>query len=268
MVAAATSLRITQSAVSKRIAALQDRLGKRLILREGRRAVLTEEGRQLLDSLTPLLAEVQGILHREPAQERTVVRLGVSESILASWGSRLLAKAGPELELKLHAHRSPVVVDRVFRGTYGAGLVAGRADQVQDLRVVELGWEPMVLLGRGRKPPPPGVRSILAIEPRSSTWQSIAASVRRAGLRPEVTLESFFPLAQMARQGFGVALVPIGVVRAMGVSVSFCREPRPRIRRPISFVARRSTIVRPESAELLRTLQAGLEDALRLTSGH
>ena len=69
---AATRLRLTQSAVTKRLQALQQAVGRRLVEHEGRRLRLTEDARLLLDRARPLLArmlreEVAQFGHRSPA---------------------------------------------------------------------------------------------------------------------------------------------------------------------------------------------------------
>lgn len=53
--AAARTLGLTPSAVSKQISALEDRLGTRLLSRTTRRLMLTEAGRTLLDRARPIL---------------------------------------------------------------------------------------------------------------------------------------------------------------------------------------------------------------------
>ena len=53
MMETATQLEISQSAVSKRIAALERYYDKTLIERDGRRVTLTQNGQQLVDKVAP-----------------------------------------------------------------------------------------------------------------------------------------------------------------------------------------------------------------------
>ena len=59
---AASRLFITQSAVSKRIANLEHRLGKKLIEPDGRQVRLTADARALLLTVAPTLGELKGLL--------------------------------------------------------------------------------------------------------------------------------------------------------------------------------------------------------------
>ena len=53
MMEASTAMRISQSAVSKRIAALERYYDRELIERHGRRVVLTHHGTRLVERVTP-----------------------------------------------------------------------------------------------------------------------------------------------------------------------------------------------------------------------
>jgi DNA-binding transcriptional LysR family regulator len=59
MTRAATRLRITQSAVSKRIAALEGHLGQSLIEPAGRGVRLTSHSVRLLDKTSPFMASLK-----------------------------------------------------------------------------------------------------------------------------------------------------------------------------------------------------------------
>src|SRR4051812_30337079 len=74
---AGTRLRLTQSAISKRIAALEEHLGEALVAKEGRNVVLTPRAERLLQRLSPLTAELRAALQGEEAGARGHVSLGV-----------------------------------------------------------------------------------------------------------------------------------------------------------------------------------------------
>src|SRR5687767_13341698 len=143
MRAAGTKLHISQSAVSKRIASLESDLDKTLIERRGRHAYLTPEGERLLSRVQPLLSELRATLSEDAIEGRGRISIGVSESILGSWGAPLFARTQtPEMEIELHAHRSPVAVDMVRGGEYALALIA-LASAVPDLVSETLVREPM-----------------------------------------------------------------------------------------------------------------------------
>ena len=111
----ATRLKISQSAVSKRIASLEGYYDRKLVERHGRRVALTHHGRQLVDKVAPLLQEVRGVFLEDNALRKGRIIVGVSEAILSSWGPRLFAVVQadlPEVEFEFHAQRSPAVLDR------------------------------------------------------------------------------------------------------------------------------------------------------------
>ncbi len=260
----ATVLKISQSAVSKRISALEQHYDRALVERHGRRMVLTAHGTRLVERVTPLVAELRSVFHEEPALHRGKVILGVSEAILASWAPALFARvraALPELEFEFHAQRSPVVLDRIRSGEYMVGLCTGSAEADLDLVSEVLRLEPMVLLpsalGELHYPPKNGEDlPVITIESRSGAWASIEEDMRRLGIRRKTSLESFFATAQMALAGFGHGLVPRGVARTLGVPMERCIDMgRLGLNRPVRFVARKSTFSRPVIQSLYRCMQ-------------
>ncbi|MEE3109382.1 MAG: LysR family transcriptional regulator, partial [Pseudomonadota bacterium] len=136
MMEAATVLKISQSAVSKRVAALERQYDRALIERRGRRVVLTAYGTRLVEKVTPLITELRSVFIEEPTLQRGKIILGVSEAILASWAPALFARVRerlPEVEFEFHAQRSPVVLDRIRSGEYMVGLCTGSAEADYDL---------------------------------------------------------------------------------------------------------------------------------------
>jgi DNA-binding transcriptional LysR family regulator len=257
---AAVRLRVTQSAVSKRVAALEAELGARLVERTGRHVRLTARAQLLCERARPLLAEVRRALEDGGSGEQRLT-LGISDSVLASFGPALLKRAlldAPQLRLTINAHRSPLAVDLVRSGEYALALVAGRADQVKDLLTEALCHEAMVIVGADEQAP--GLRAgralrLATIEPRSATWRAIEQPLsalcraRRLRLELEHPVQSFTALTQLALHGFFHALVPLGVARALRVSEARLRRlPAPGLFRPLHLVGRKSAFQSPAIA--------------------
>ena len=212
--------------------------------------------------MRPLLGELREALAsgRDERPEPFTMSLGVSESILSSWGPGLLREAMaaiPCLDLAIHAHRSPVVVDRVRSGEYMLGLCAGIAETAPDLSVLTVAREPMVLI-------PSGLRRIrirrgtpvITIEESAATWSSIHRGLRSTGIDIEATVESFTAIARMAIAGLGHGLVPRGVAVALGLDLSqFQALAGGRITRPISLVGRKSLLARSPVADFVDRVQ-------------
>ncbi|HVP28075.1 MAG TPA: LysR family transcriptional regulator [Myxococcota bacterium] len=257
MTRAATRLRISQSAVSKRVAALEHEVGARLLEREGRRVRLTPFAEALVERARPLLAELRATLSPEVRERETPLSIAVSESILASWGAGVLAAVRarlPRLRLELHAHRSPVAVDAVRSGRAALALVAGSRLGARDLVVEPLASEEMVIVpsGLARIVLRRGPLAVMTIEEGSATWRALrpaaAELARERGieLRVERAVESFACLVQLARAGLGHALVPRGIAAAMAVpDAALARLPGAGLWRPVSLVARKTTLGRP-----------------------
>jgi DNA-binding transcriptional LysR family regulator len=213
---AATRLRLTQSAVSKRLAALEAELGFRLCEPDGRRIRLTPAARALLERAQPLIAELRGLARPAPPHAPPSLSIALADSIASSWGPAVVRDALdrlPGAQIELHAHRSVLVIEHVRLGRYDVGLCtesAGARDLVQHALVAE----PMALV-RGAAT---GARSpIVTIEPTSATWRAIEADLRAHHpavlARSIVAVESFAAALQMARAGFGDALVPWGLAQ-------------------------------------------------------
>ena len=261
MTRTATHLRITQSTVSKRIAALEREVGQPLTEAHGRGVRLTPVGHRLLERAAPLVASLRHALREEEVHHSGRLAIGVSESILAAWGPRILARVrrvAPEVELEINAHRSPVAIERVRAGEYALALCAGVSAEAPDLQAEVLLEEPMVLVPANLKPFTPATGTtipVLTIEPGSATWGYLQRRLRRQAkkwrFKIEVvrTLQSFAPIVQMARSGFGHGLVPIGIARALGIRPGD-QAPRTPGRYPSSAAHRNPTPPPPSTRRI------------------
>jgi DNA-binding transcriptional LysR family regulator len=252
MMETATVLKVSQSAVSKRIAALERYYDRALIERDGRRVVLTHHGTRLVEKVTPLISELRGVFLEDNALRKGKIIMGVSEAILASWGPRLFARVQadiPDVEFTFHAQRSPVVLDRIRSGEYMVGICTGYSDADTDLQSEIIRLEPMVIIPSALVPIRYQVGDeleVITIESRSGAWRSIEDDMRRLKLKRSVSLESFFGVAQMALAGFGHGLVPEGVARTLGVAVNqMIPLSQEGLNRPVRFVARKSMFSQP-----------------------
>ncbi len=252
MMETATVLKISQSAVSKRIAALERYYDRELIERHGRRVALTHHGTRLVEKVTPLISELRGVFLEDNALRKGKIIMGVSEAILSSWGSRLFARVQadlPDVEFTFHAQRSPVVLDRIRSGEYMVGICTGYSDADTDLQSEIIRREPMVIIPAALVPISYRIGdelAVITIESRSGAWASIEEDMRRLKLKRSVSLESFFGVAQMALAGFGHGLVPEGVARTLGVAVNqMIPLDADGLNRPVRFVARKSMFSQP-----------------------
>lgn len=118
---AAEKLFITQSAMSARIAALEDELGVLLLDRRNKRVTLTVAGMRFVSHAKRLL-ELQREVKGEMGSGRAAtahLRIGAIESVLHSWlipWLERLRSENQELEIELSVETTPVLIDQVQRG--------------------------------------------------------------------------------------------------------------------------------------------------------
>lgn len=236
---AAIELRLTQSAVTKRIKALEAQLGYDLTEPEGRKLRLTDRGVLFLSKARPLLLEIEALRDLEVPESNRTLRIGLSDSIASSWGPKVLKDVLSKmkgLELEIHVHRSTLIIEQLRSGRYELGLVTGPL-QGNDLIWRHLTDESMVLVGNGRS------EKVLTIENISATWKEIGGqALAHTSLKNKkfTHVESFCAAIQMARQGFGQALVPVGLARTYGLKKAEQTAMRPQLKRQIHLVCRKS----------------------------
>lgn len=265
MSAAALSLRISQSAVSKRIGQLEQQLGKILVRRQGRRAVLTAEGEALVAEVTPLMADLKTVLSQRQSAAREQVAIAVSEAILSSWGAPLLVQlrdALPQLDLLLHTHRSPTIVDKVLAGSYPFGLCAGELPNHSGLVVEKLMDEPMLLVARNgdrqaltAELDNTGPLPVICIEEKSHTWRGIEKQARALGLEPHWPVESSLAATRLALSGWGHALAPRGIARLLAPDSACIDLGAAGLSRPAYLICRKQVYHQQTGQALLAVLK-------------
>ena len=269
MMETSTELRITQSAVSKRISSLERYYGRKLIQKKGRRVELTQHGQRLVDKVTPLLSELRDLFIDEITSARGELVIGVSDAILSSWGPALfheIASEMPEVNFVFHTHRTPAVLDRIRSGEFMVGVCTGSDILEKDLLSEVLTREPMVIIPSGLIPikfPDTGELPVISIEDYSGAWRSFQDEVEKLRIRRQVALESFFSVAQMAIAGFGHGMVPIGVALTLKIPEDcLINLEKKGLHRPVRFVARKSTYSLPIVSSFYQLLVSKLSTDL------
>jgi DNA-binding transcriptional LysR family regulator len=161
--AAAVQLHTTQSAVSKRVAELEQQVGSPLLLRSARGLQPTQTGRRLLPLAEEALALWSRIGREFAAGEelRGNFRVGVTELIALTWLTRLIGRVQhdhPELTIEPVVDAGVKLFDRlqaqqidvcIMPGTFwGADYTTVRVGQVEELWVVS----PRLQVPRALKP--------------------------------------------------------------------------------------------------------------------
>ncbi|MFL1461209.1 LysR family transcriptional regulator [Roseococcus sp. DSY-14] len=271
----AARLRTTQPAVSQRIAALEEALGRRLLDRSARRVVPTEAGRLLLEHAERLLAAREEMLRElgEPAALSGTLRLGVSETVVHTFLSRFverLAERHPRLQLEVEVDVTPHlrarVEERALDLAFLVGPLAGPGLAVRPLRREALGFFAAPALGlHGRRfgAAEMARQPLLTFARQTAPYAAVHALLaRHAGRgRPRIhTSHSLATLLRMAAGGIGVAVVPPAIAReevAAGRLVALRGPALP----PLDFVACWRAGPRSATAAAAAAMAAEVADA-------
>jgi DNA-binding transcriptional LysR family regulator len=234
---AATKLRITQPALSRRIKALQEELGLTLFDNLGRRLLLTSEGKEFLRHSRVLLAQAEAVLATGRALgsgRAGILRVGGAPHTLAALFPSFVAK---------YEKQNPAVQVRLFE--------AGAAKLLTMIEHGDLHFAITLALDHHSlaKRPLPAVQLLALTAPRSryaeagrvdigtlgdvpllvmppgyATRETFDAACRIAGVRGSVVFESaaLSTLAAFAEAGHGVAIVP-ATFRNKGERVQIAR---------------------------------------------
>ncbi len=237
---ASEQLFMTQPAVSKRIAALEDDLGVLLFDRLGRRIQLTEAGRKFLTSARRILADIE-ISRDEVLSLGTEVggrlRLATSHHVGIHRLPPVLkafTQTYPEVELDLLFMDSELACDEVLNGHLELAVVT-LPDHLESALVTELVWpDPLSIVCASDHPLSADVAAGIEVTPETLTAYNAVlparGTVTRAilleALRPfdvsvETSLETNYleTIKMMVSVGLGWSALPSNMIDDGIVSV-------------------------------------------------
>ena len=234
---AAAALHRVQSNVTTRVKQLEDRVGAKLFHRQGRRLVLSSEGKVLLayaDRLLRLSAEAQAAIKGHGPHG--VFKLGTLESTAATRLPPVLARyhrGYPAVRLELVTGTSGALVDRVLRGEIEAAFVA-EPFSARNLETQHAFTEELVLItpkGHRRVARPQDIdeRVVLAFTTGCSYRRRLESWLGRSSVVAERVMEygSYHAITACVAAGGGIAVVPKSVLRATGVEAQVAVHPLP-----------------------------------------
>ena len=223
---AAQKLNTTQPAISQRIAQLEREMGVKLLNRDHRVASPTPSGRQLMvyaEKLISLRSEMMAEVGERSAM-RGVLRLGVAETIVHTWLSRLIKSvntAHPNLSLEIEVDITPNLSARLLGqeielafllGPLSASGVRNRVLCDYPIGVLAspslgLGDGPLKLQDLAKFP-------IITFPRKSQPYETVRSLFNRPDL-PPIRLHASASLAtviHMATEGLGIAVIPTSIV--------------------------------------------------------
>lgn len=243
--AASDATGLAQSAISRRIRHLEDRMGITIFERDGRGVRLSATGRRLCDEAEVLIAQRDRILGElTQGVMAGVVRLGVAETVTHTILPRLLTNLGqrhPMLRFEISVDTSDQM---------GQALKDDRLDVVIMLRdqaprgialtpvpPVTMGW--FVSPAHFTLPDPADIDDLAALPivsfPKTTSPHRQVLELLTPGRRQPATVHGSASIATMlhlVRQGFGIGTIPHSIVEAWPHSMLREINVRPKARLP------------------------------------
>lgn len=235
---AAQSLHRVQSNVTTRVKQLEQRLGTRLFNRQGRRLVLSSEGRLLLeyaDRLLELSSEAQAALRGHAPQG--ALKIGALESTAATRLPTVLARYHreyPAVRVELVTGTSAALIDKVLHEDLEAAFVV-EPFPARGLQAVHAFTEELVLISardhpRIRNAADLAQRTLLAFTTGCAYRRRLEAWLGRSKMAPDRVMEygSYHAIVACSAAGAGIAVVPRSVLRASGMEAQLAMHPLPK----------------------------------------
>ncbi len=269
---AAERERLALSALSRRIAEMEARLGTPLLRRHDRGVEPTAAGEVLLRHLGPLFdlldrafADVEAFA----AGARGHVRLHANISAIAGHLPEALAgflAAHPGIEVSLEERFTADILHAVRTGAADLGLGSGTVlSPLPEVRVIPWREDRLVALLPARHPlasaPGPLRFAEVAAEPfvglssASALQQLYRREAEALGmtLRERVGVGSFDGVRRMVEAGLGVAILPDTAADARALGGTLVARPlaEPWARRPLTLCVRADAEAMPAAARLL-----------------
>jgi DNA-binding transcriptional LysR family regulator len=222
---AAQKLHITQSALSARIAALEDELGVVLVDRRDKQFRLTIAG-QRFHALAVRLLDMQRQVKEEMGRDAggpIGLRIGAIESVVHSWlpgWIQQMRQTHPDFALELTVETSPVLVDQVRRGAQDLVFAAIAASDAA-MRTQRMRPMPLVFVGHAERHIEAcyslqelACSELLTFQRGSQPHQALLELFQREQLAlPRIhAISSISAMVQLVEGGLGIATLPEATV--------------------------------------------------------
>lgn len=274
---ASEQLHLSQSTVSQHIKMLEEELACPLFLRVGKRVLVTEAGRVLLQYAETIFRDLKNAemaVREMNALQRGTVRLGVGPTTLTYRLPHVLGEYSrrfPDIELIVLAGTTEFLLD-ALRAQHLDLAVVMRTSPQPGLTVTPLGREEMIVVLNGEHPlarqktvEPADLASLRFIlyEKNTAMQNVIDRYFESLGITPRVTMEveNNEAIKSLVRVGLGASIMPLCAV-AQEPADSPLRVLRVRgkpLRRELSLVSAGADVL----PKAIRELAAALVTALR-----
>ncbi|UPQ88487.1 LysR family transcriptional regulator [Vibrio sinaloensis] len=249
-------LYISQSAVSKRIANLESKLGKKLIVPDGRNVQLTQDAIKLINSIGPAFNELQGLINdQQTMADQSLLRLDCSETLVAGYLSAIIGRHfQQDPYLTLTTNHTPRIVENVQSGKAHIGVCAGHMPKQSHLMQFHLLDEPFSIVFRHQLEALPTTIITNDLNNPANSYQ--LEILTRLNITPIMEMDSYSAAAQLAIEGIAPALVPISVIKAMKIEPKYCShfEQLTPLYRPIHICCRGSSYQNPRIKSVITAI--------------
>ncbi|MDA0144551.1 LysR family transcriptional regulator [Vibrio toranzoniae] len=214
-------LYISQSAVSKRIANLEKKLGKKLIEPSGRQIKLTPDAIALVESIGPAFNELRGLIYeQQELEDTTLITLDSSKSLIAGYLGEMMGQfIKQDKHITITTNHTPRIIERVQSGKATLGLCAGLLPPHHGLMTFHLFDEPFYIVSKQPLTAlPPLVITNDMTNPANSYQLSVLA---KFDIKPLMEMDAYTAAAQLALGGTGPALIPLSIVKTLNIEPQY-----------------------------------------------
>lgn len=281
---AAAILRVAQPALSRQIGSLEEALGARLLVRNGRGALPTEEGEIFLNECRGILRQVSRV-QEEMARVRTgiggKVAIGMPSSVcsyLAAPIVKRLRETHPGLALQIIQGRSAALQEALSSGRLDLALLYD-VSALTNVEKLTLWQDRLVLVqpaGGSREPIrlEEVSRVPLIMRPQPNMVRNIVeahlARIGQGRAVVDVEIDSIFTILELVRDGVGSAVVSRSTVKgwhdARNLTVREIVEPRLPVPLHLVVPARPATAVPGMTGRLIDEIRETVGRCLGRTS--
>lgn len=252
-----SQLYISQSAVSKRIALLEKKLGKKLIMPDGRHVRLTPAANELIANIGPTFQELQGQIYEQHALlDNTIITLNCSETLVAGYLATMMGEYFKhDNAIRISTDHTPRIIEKVQSGKATIGFCAGHLPPHHGLKAIFLWKEPFVLVSQSRLQTLPTQVITNDLSNPANRYQLDILS--QLGIEPLMELDSYTASAQLALGGVAAALVPLSIVKALKIEQQYCFsfEQLKPLFRPVHLCLRPNTFHNERVKKLLVAIE-------------
>ncbi len=227
---AASDLHLSQPALSRHIAMLEDEMHTKLFTRTQGGVIPTESGKLLIERARPLLQQLSMLKEELSDAAAGQLTIGVPpywRSVLTTPFVQTLRGRHPEIKLRFHERLTHVLRDQMLAGALDFCIIPFEAEPPAGFTQTALIREPLVILGNmseglERHESVPFTRlegaDLIVPEHADLLRSHLEHMLRRKGVEFRIAVEtdSLGQCLQFARQGVGITVVPACALTALG----------------------------------------------------